>query len=296
MRVAPYNIVRMYGHSHWGVCAYGARTAGRRDEVPAPTDPERLDRDDPLPLWAQLASDVRRRITAGAFADRFPTEADLQDEYEVSRHTVREALRRLREDGTVVSERGRGSHLARAIAQPLGTLYSLFDVIESQGIEQRSEVRRLEVVRDPVVAEHLGLGADDELVVVERRRLADGEPLALDTAWLPAALARPLLDADLRRTALYAELSSRCGVRVDAGRERIAPVVPDASECDALDIGAGTGAFRVLRRASAGTTPVEWRTTLLRGDRYCFVASWSDTTAFRLDLVPTESPAAGPAI
>ena len=254
---------------------------------PEPHGPGALDRSDPLPLWAQMAADLRRRIGEGAFTERFPTEAELGDQYDVSRHTVREALRRLREEGVVVSERGRGSHLASSrFEQPLGAMYSLFEAIESQDIEQRSEVRRLERTRDPGVAEQLGLEVDAELIVVERLRLAGGEPLALDTAWLPASVAAPLLDADLTRTALYAELARSCGVRVDAGRERIAPVVPTDAECELLGLAPGSAAFRVRRQASAGDRTVEVRETLVRGDRYCFVASWSAASAYELDLRP----------
>ena len=55
-----------------------------------------LDRADPMPLWAQLEAELRRRIDAGEFSDgRFPTDLELTEGYEVSRHTVREAIRRL---------------------------------------------------------------------------------------------------------------------------------------------------------------------------------------------------------
>lgn len=252
-----------------------------------PTEPGPLDRSDPLPLWAQMAGDLRRRIAGGAFGDRFPTEAELGEQYDVSRHTVREALRRLREDGIVVSERGRGSHLAASrFEQPLGAIYSLYEAIESQGIEQRSEVRRLETTRDASVADQLELPADAELVVVERLRLAGGDPLALDTAWLPASVASPLLDADLTHTALYRELARRCDIRIDAGHERIAPVVPEARTARLLGLEPGDAAFRVRRQASATGRPVELRETVVRGDRYCFVASWSAASPYELDLRP----------
>ncbi len=38
-----------------------------RDRVQA------VDRSSPLPLWAQMQEDLRRRLTTGAFAERFPT-------------------------------------------------------------------------------------------------------------------------------------------------------------------------------------------------------------------------------
>ena len=51
------------------------------------------DRSNPLPLWAQVCGDLRRRIEFGEFAAGFPGELSLTEEYEVSRHTIREALR-----------------------------------------------------------------------------------------------------------------------------------------------------------------------------------------------------------
>ena len=57
---------------------------------------ERLQRDHPMPLWAQLEAELRRRLQAGEFADgAFPTDLELTRSYEVSRHTVREAVRQL---------------------------------------------------------------------------------------------------------------------------------------------------------------------------------------------------------
>lgn len=245
-----------------------------------------LDRASALPLWAQLEEDLRRRIGAGQFADGFPTETALTGEYDVSRHTVREALRRLSDAGLVVSRQGRGTFIAPRFDQPLGTLYSLFRSIEEQGGEQVSKVRRLEIVTDPDLAERVGLPSGDALVVLERLRLANGVPLAVDTAWIPAAIGRPLLEADFAHTALYDELARRCNVHVDGGEERIAPVVPTPAQRRLLDLPAGWGAFFLERLGSAGGRPVEYRETIVRGDRYRFVASWSGTQRYRLDLVP----------
>ena len=62
--------------------------------MPRRTDARPLDRGNPLPLWAQLEADLQRRIRAGAFDVRFPGEHELVEEYGISRHTVRDALRR----------------------------------------------------------------------------------------------------------------------------------------------------------------------------------------------------------
>ncbi|HVQ91816.1 MAG TPA: GntR family transcriptional regulator [Mycobacteriales bacterium] len=260
---------------------------------PEPGRPAVLDREDPLPLWAQLAGDLRRRAGTGEFATRLPGETELVAQYRVSRQTVREALRRLRTEGLLVAERGRGSYLASGrFSQPLGAAYSLLRSIEAQGVQQRSDVLRLEQVRDADVARQLGLPARSGLVLLERRRLAGGQPLALDAAWLPAEIAAPLLAVDFTRSALYDELLTRCGIRIDGGQEQITPVLPTAEQRRLLGIRAGVAAFSLTRTATAAGRRVEWRHTLIRGDRFSFLATWTPTHPYRIDLAPTPDPPA----
>lgn len=243
-----------------------------------------LDRRAADPLWVQLLADLRRRLDAGEFAAAFPGELTLVAEYRVSRHTVREALRRLRDEGVVVAERGRPPRLASPteIAQPLGRPYSLFESVEAAGRVQRSVVRTLDVRADGVVAARLGLEESTPLVHLERLRLADEEPLAVDRVWLPERLAAPLLDVDFAHTALYEEYAARCGVRVTGGHEHLRAVVPDAATRGLLGVDPGVAAFAIDRLGLAGGRPVEWRHTVVRGDRFSVTARFSPTGGYRM--------------
>lgn len=245
-----------------------------------------LDRDAPQPLWSQLLDDLRLRLDGGEFTDTFPGEHALVEEYGVSRHTVREALRRLRADGVVTSSRGRTSRVSgpAEIEQPLGTLYSLFASVESTGRSQRSVVRALEVAADAVVAERLGLEGSTPLLYLERLRLAGEEPLALDRVWLPAEMAEPLLRADFTATALYTELAERCGVRLTGGTEHIRAVVPTAAERELLGVPGDVAAFAIERTGYVGDRPVEWRHTLVRGDRFAVNAEFSGRAGYSLGV------------
>ncbi|MFE2175058.1 GntR family transcriptional regulator, partial [Kitasatospora sp. NPDC059462] len=211
------------------------------------------------PLWAQLRADLLRRLDAGEFRDVFPGEHDLVAEYRVSRHTVREALRTLREEGVVSAQRGLASRFtaSRPLEQDVGEAYSLFRAVEEVGAVQRSVVRALDRRADGVIAARLGLEESTPLVYLERVRLADEEPLAVDRVWLPADLAHPLLDVDFTRTAPYDELERHCGSRICGGWERIRAVVP----------GRGSGSCWTARRP-----PRCWRSS---GSAAKPAGSWS---------------------
>ncbi|GAY10962.1 predicted transcriptional regulator of N-acetylglucosamine utilization, GntR family [Pseudonocardia sp. N23] len=79
----------------------------------------------------------------------------------------------------------------------------MFASVEQAGHEQRSIVHTLDLRADGSVAARLGLEVSTPLVYLERLRLADDEPLALDRVWLPGSLAAPLLDVDFSHMALY---------------------------------------------------------------------------------------------
>jgi GntR family transcriptional regulator len=244
-----------------------------------------LERTNPLPLWMQLELDLKRRIDAGEFESRFPGEYELVEEYGVSRHTVRDALRRLRFEGIVDSGRGRGSLLRRSrIEQPLGALYSLFRSVEASGLEQRSEVRVRDVRVDGPVAVRLERPVDTEFVYIERLRLVDGFPFALDRTWLPRTVAGQLLAADLTHCGLYDELAAYTGIRLTGGSEVITARMPDEATQALLAIPRGCAAMEVHRVGCLDHELVEWRETAIRGDRFSVTARWSSQEGLRMDV------------
>ncbi len=245
----------------------------------------RLDRSSPVPLWAQLVDECERRLQSGEFAAHFPGEHDLGREYDVSRHTVREALRRLRDRGVLDSGRGRMTRVRHdRIEQSLGALYSLFREVEARGMLQRSAVLARQAVLDPTIARLLDLEDDEPLLHLARLRYADDEPLAVDRAWLPLSMSEALLEVDFSHAGLYDELEARTGVRLTGGRETISAVVPSPEDERLLALPQGVGALRIERTALVDDRPVEWRSTVLRGDRFAVSSEWSRRSGYRLDV------------
>ncbi|MFJ6617880.1 GntR family transcriptional regulator [Kitasatospora sp. NPDC091335] len=144
------------------------------------------------------------------------------------------------------------------------------------GAVQRSVVRALDRRADGVIAARLGLEESTPLVYLERVRLADEEPLAVDRTWFPADVAHPLLDVDFTPTSLYDELERHCGSRIYGGWERIRAVVPGRGERILLDCPETTALLAIDRLGhDADGRPVEWRQTLVRADRFAVAAAFS---------------------
>lgn len=230
-----------------------------------------------MPKWEQVHQDLLRRIGAGDFEDQFPGEHELSEAYNVSRHTVREALRRLRDAGFLDSSRGRVTRVRpRSIEQTLGGLYSLFRAVESQGHVQRSDVLDIGLTTNEHAAALMGLPPDAELFYLERLRRSDGEPLAHDKVWLPAEIGRPLLDADFTHAALYDELTRRSGVRPTGGSETVSAIVPSPQQRELLGIGPNVACFEIERLGQVRDhAPIEYRISLVRADRYSLTTAWT---------------------
>lgn len=239
-------------------------------------------------LWRQVQDDLRRRIDAGEFPEVFPGEKVLAQEYGVSRQTMRQSLRALREAGVVSAQRGRPPQVrADVIEQPIGALYSLFASVEGAGMSQHSRVLALDERRDPEAAGHLGLAPDALLIHLSRIRLADGDPLALDRVWLPAEVASALLQADFGHTALYREMAERIGDFPRRGQEVIQAVTLSEEEAQQLAAPPGAAAFHIERLGCSGSTALEWRTTVVRGDRFRVSSQFSPSAGFTLGFDTT---------
>lgn len=251
----------------------------------APLDPKA-----PEPLWSQLARVLKQRLGTGEYAERFPTEMDLTTEFEVSRATVREAIRRLKDEGLLDARRGSGTFVVRRqLDQAVIGNPGLARAIAAAGMEEQSEVLRF--AEGPVAlgageagraaAAALGLAHDEVVVWLERLRSADGRRVALDVSAIALSEAKRLvlLGADLQKGSLYDALAERCGVQVTGAVEQVRAVRCSAEDRELLDLDDDEGVLEVERVTYAGDVPVEWRRSLLRGSAYVLGASWGVTPA-----------------
>lgn len=202
---------------------------------------------------------------------RLPDERDLAERFEVSRATVRQALSTLVKEAKIYSVRGRGTFVAApSIAKDL-RLRSFTEDMRARGMTPSTRLLHAEeTAADADVAAMLELAPESRVVHLERLRLADGFPMALESMWLPATRYPGILSEDLSQS-LYQILSTRYHVEISTADERIAASVMERRTRELLSMPNPSAALVVSRRSfdKAGRA-AEYGLSAYRADRYSF--------------------------
>ena len=209
--------------------------------------------------------------------EAIPSERRLSGDLGVSRLTLRAALDELVRDGYLVRRHGSGTFVSEPkIAQQL-TLTSFSEDMRRRGMTAGSRTIELrETHAGAAVGRALRLSPDERVVLIRRLRLADGEPMALETLHVPAELVPGLTRELLEDASFYDLLEKRYGVVVESGVQSIEPTVTNEEESELLGVPLHSPAFLFERtsRTAEGDT-VEFVRSLYRGDRYRLVAELS---------------------
>jgi DNA-binding GntR family transcriptional regulator len=241
----------------------GGRTAAQIDRLPPRLKGTR-------PLGQQLEEILEGLIAGSAPGDPIPSERALAERYRVARMTARQAIETMLSKGLVYRQQGSGTFVAEAkLVQP-ERLTSFSEDIRARGMTPGATVLRREVGPAPsMVASRLRLAQGTDVVTIERLRTADAVPLALETAYLPAARFPGLERVNLAGSSLYALLQIGWGVEVRAADQWLAPTGLTPEQARLLCVPPDTPAFRFQRLTYDGAgVPIEYVLSLYRGDRY----------------------------
>jgi GntR family transcriptional regulator, phosphonate transport system regulatory protein len=203
-----------------------------------------IERGDGVALWRRIADRLRGEIAGGAHApgDKLPSEAALADRFGVNRHTVRQAIATLAQEGLVRAEQGRGTQvLSRPIDYPIGSRTRFSEIVSGQArVPTGRLVSASEAEADAEVAAALEIAIGTAVLRLETLNAADGVPLNVATSWLPAARVPGFVT-------YYAEAGSitqalaRCGVSdYQRRRTRISAAIADPQDAATLGLEPGS--------------------------------------------------------
>jgi len=236
---------------------------------------EVLDRSSYIPLYKQIDEALRLRIENGEFApgDKIPSENDLTDQYHVSRNTVRWAISSLILDGLVYRKKGYGTFVAaERMSYGLMHLSSFSEEMRNRGLEPGSQVLSfVKEIPSKRTCSILKLDADQMMYHIERLRLADGEPMALNISFIPVFLCPDLNYGDIASGSLYELLENQYGYRLGYAEYVIKTAAADGNHAKLLKVSIDdTMLVREGTTYLEDGTPIEHTILFNRGDRYEF--------------------------
>ena len=233
----------------------------------------RLDEQSPVPLYHQLRESLFEKIESGEWkpGDRIPTEDELCEMYQISKTTVRQALNALAIEGWLRRKQGRGTYVTEPrIEQGPIELTSFSEEMRRSGLRPASKILELkEIPATSKIAKELELGESESVFMIKRLRLANDEPMGIQTAYLSAALLPGLLDEDLSGS-LYQVLEEKYGIIPASAVEMHYATLLDGHEVELLGMSpSGSVGLVAERRAfSQDGRPIEFVSSVMRGDRY----------------------------
>jgi GntR family transcriptional regulator len=198
-----------------------------------------------------------------------PSERELADRYGLARMTVRNEVERLTAEGSVYRLHGRGTFVAEPRIAQAGAFSSFTEDMVARGMTPGSAITSCEViVADGFLAATLEVKPGDDCFRLDRVRIADGQPMAIEQAYLPLAPFEGIQRVDFADASLF-EVLGRFGVELGEAQQRVVAVSIEADEAPLLGVPEGAAGlrFHTVARSRDGT-PVYYAISLYRGDRY----------------------------
>ncbi|HAX98517.1 MAG TPA: hypothetical protein DCY12_06440 [Candidatus Atribacteria bacterium] len=203
-----------------------------------------LNRKTPIPLYYQLIEMIRKDIETGILkpGDIIPSERELSEKYQISRPTVRQAIKELAYEGLLNREKGKGTFVSRpkfnyGFIQQFSTFY---DDMAEKGYQVHTKILNIEVRNDlPNIGKILTIAENDPIICIERMRYVEGEPIVKVSNFIPFSLCPDLVHEDLTNKSLYRTLFERYHLRAYRAEITLEATVADDLDSKVLEIPEG---------------------------------------------------------
>ncbi len=192
-----------------------------------------------IPLYRQIADTIREKIRNGEFkvGEALPTEAQLRNDFSVSRVTIRQALKLLIENEELESVQGSGTYVKESKVN--------YDIYQQSTFNEKwahlnmathSDVMTFEITLPSItIAEQLNISEKDRIFHVKRLRSIGDHPITFEETWMPLRLF-PDLTYQVMEKSKYDYIENTKGMVIDRSEQEIIPVLPSEEIAELLKI------------------------------------------------------------
>jgi GntR family transcriptional regulator len=243
-----------------------------------------INKDNPIPYYIQLKEVLMRFIEINQLKseDQLPGEHDLCRIFDLSRTVIRQSLSVLEQEGVIVRRKGKGAFIAsRKITESLvQKLTGFHQDMAMRGTTTVSKVLIQKIIpANDLISEKLKITPGTQVLIIERVRFVNDEPIVLVTTFLPYNMCKGIEKEDLAHQSLYELLETKHNIVIERGERTIEAVLPTKEQCYLLNI---TKKIPLIKLEStsylSSGAPVE----------YYYAYHRADKSRFKVELVRIE--------
>lgn len=229
----------------------------------------------PIPLWFQIAGQLRDAIKRGIFktGDVLPSENQLNQVFGVSRATSRSALAKLEQEGLIVRKSGKGSIVVSPrVDLPANEMFGFSADMRRRGLRPSYVTLFAGKARAvSEVADAFGIRVNELIFQSRRLLMADDYPMGLAVSWLSPTLLKGKTPPSIGalNNSLYEWLHAKYGETITGATEFIEASIADNEMAAQLQVAVGAPLLVVRRRSvNSNGMPAEYAVLQFRADRY----------------------------
>ncbi|MEN2766895.1 GntR family transcriptional regulator [Ornithinibacillus xuwenensis] len=235
-----------------------------------------IDKQSPIPIYYQLEEEIKSMIHTKQLkpGDLLPSEREFAEKYAISRMTVRQAINNLVKEGLIYRQKGKGTYVAdKKFEQDLSGLTSFSEDMRNRGLTPSSNLISFEFIQaNEQLASILSIAPTDIVCRIKRVRLADDEPVAVETVYSPQKLVGDMNYLDFSDS-FYDYVEKKLHHKIGFGYQTIEAAPASDEEVKHLNIPKDSPVL-VMQRTSflqnKDQTPIEFATSAYRADKYKF--------------------------
>ncbi|HLR35730.1 MAG TPA: GntR family transcriptional regulator [Tissierellales bacterium] len=225
-----------------------------------------------IPLYYQLMDIIIEMIEVENLKenDKLPSERELCEQYDVSRSTVRQAIQELEKEGYIYREHGKGTFVSpKKLKQDLLGFYSFTEEMKKMGKKPTSKVLDFKVIEcNEKVAKKMKLEIGDKVYEFTRLRLADNEPMMLETSYVPYNRFPKLTEGELQEKPMYDIFTEKYDASFTRAEEIFQSVLTRDFEAELLEYSEDFPSMMIERITYEEDIIIEYTKGIARGDRF----------------------------
>ena len=195
----------------------------------------------PIPVYYQLKEVIREKIETGKLkiGEKITSENKLGEIYQISRMTVRQAIKELVGEGLLYRDKGRGTFVCKpkinyGFIQKLTTFY---DDMVGKGYTMKTKILKQEIKpASKAIAKKLNIEENEKIIYILRIRYIENSPIVHVASHIPYKLCPDLINEDLIDKSLYQTLAEKHGLVAYKARVTLEAIIASKYDSELLNI------------------------------------------------------------